>query len=328
MTLVRIIKDWDRPDLMRQTPGSTGIWDGCQFTVEPVAACDYGIVLNRVREETVIRCPPGHIWALVQEPPIPEFRWLRKGFGQFSRVFTPDVSVQNGKVVHSHGALPWHVDRDYDHLKRCPPPEKPKALSWITSNAGRFKGHKKRLAFLQRLQREVDFDLWGRGFRSIPDKWDGLAPYRYALAVENYRGPHYWSEKLADCFLAWTMPIYCGCINIAEYFPRESFVSVDIESRDAVKMVKEAIRSDLWLRNRDAVARARELVLEKYQFFPFVADRIWLFERGAPGAAAPETITLKELPQMMPEPLKKRFWWRLMLAQRTVRDRVSRLHEH
>ena len=30
------------------------------------------------------------------------------------------------------------------------------------------------------------------------------------------------SEKIADCFLAWTMPIYYGCPRIAEYFPAES----------------------------------------------------------------------------------------------------------
>jgi hypothetical protein len=31
MTLVRIVKDWDWPDLLRQTPGQKGFWNGIQI---------------------------------------------------------------------------------------------------------------------------------------------------------------------------------------------------------------------------------------------------------------------------------------------------------
>ena len=46
MTLVRIIKNWDWPDLMRQTQGKQGIWDDIQFTVDPVEECDFVVMLN------------------------------------------------------------------------------------------------------------------------------------------------------------------------------------------------------------------------------------------------------------------------------------------
>jgi hypothetical protein len=322
MRVVRLIKDWDRPEVTLQTPGARGVWEDVQFTAEPVEQCDYVVVLNRVPQETVVRCPPEHIWAFMQEPPVPEFRWLRKGFDQYARIYTPDVSLRESRVIHSHGVMFWHVNRDYDFIRQCPPPEKPKTLSWITSSASRFRGHKRRLAFLRRLQAQVDFDLWGRGFRPIDDKWDGLAPYRYSMAVENYRGPNYWSEKLADCYLGWVMPIYCGCTNITDYFPKESFVSIDIEDRDAVKIVQETIKSDLWLRRRDAIAYARELVLQRYQFFPFVTEQIRTFEQTSPSHPTPQSIILRQLPWSMPEPFKKRLWWRAMLAQRAARDRV------
>lgn len=324
MPLVQIIKDWDHPDLMRQTPGGQGIWSDFRFTVEPVAQADYVIVLNRVPQEQSIECSPDRIWTLIQEPPIAEFRWLRKGFGQSARVFTPDVSLRGARYVHTHGALPWHVGKSYDDLKQSRPPEKPRTLSWITSSASRFKGHKKRLAFLERLRREVDFDLWGRGFTPIDDKWDGLAPYRYSLAVENYQGAYYWSEKLADCFLSWTMPIYCGCMNIADYFPKESFIAVDIESHDAVQIVGQSIQSDLWRRNRDAIAHARELVLERYQLFPFITDQIRVYEQ-LDSVISPQMVSLEALPWLFPEPVRKRLLWRLLLAQRSVRNRIGSL---
>jgi len=34
--LVRIVKDWDWPDLRRQTPNQSGIWECIEFTLEPV----------------------------------------------------------------------------------------------------------------------------------------------------------------------------------------------------------------------------------------------------------------------------------------------------
>ena len=48
MTLAFIIKDWDWPNLLRQTPGRKGIWDGIQFTLNPAEKCDYAIILNRI----------------------------------------------------------------------------------------------------------------------------------------------------------------------------------------------------------------------------------------------------------------------------------------
>jgi hypothetical protein len=46
------------------------------------------------------------------------------------------------------------------------------------------------MKFLRKIQKNnLEFDLYGRGFCSIEDKWDGLAPYRYSLAIENFSGP-------------------------------------------------------------------------------------------------------------------------------------------
>jgi hypothetical protein len=89
MTLVRIVKNWDWPDIMRQTPGSDGVWDGVRFTLEPVAECDYLIVLNRPAQDITVRCPPQHVWAVVQEPPNECFQPMHRG----------DISYGGGGTV-------------------------------------------------------------------------------------------------------------------------------------------------------------------------------------------------------------------------------------
>jgi len=297
--LVRILKDWSDPDLLRQTPGGAGGWEGVRFTLDPVPECDYAVVLNRPAEDAVVRCPPAGVWALMQEPPNESYREMHRGAAEYARVYTQDPCLRGARYVHSQPALPWHVDRSLDFLRGCGVPEKPRALSWITSNLTGWQGHRERMAFLEAIRGRVEFDLFGRGFSPIADKWDGLAPYRCSLAIENFSGPYYWSEKLADCFLAWCLPLYYGCTQIEEYFPPEALVRVDIRHpAAAVQTIREVSAGDRWERSLEAIAEARRLVLEEYQLFPFLAGEVRAHRRRAGGAAAaPRDVRLKAQPE-------------------------------
>jgi len=291
--LVRIVKDWDWPDLRRQTPNHSGIWEDIEFTLEPVEECDYVIVLNGVNEVTTVKCPPEHIWSLIQEPPT-EFRkpWHVNPPYSF-RTFTTDEKRSGSQYVQSQPALGWHVNQDYDFLSTFDLPEKTRRLSWITSTRRLLGGHRARMRFLNNLRGKLDFDLWGRGFTPIDDKWDGLVHYQYALAIENFSNPFYWSEKLADCFLAWTMPIYYGCTRITDYFPAEALIQIDINAPDVAEQIKSAISSNAWQRNRDAIAYARELVLNRYQLFPFVVQQIRSFENTYGSFAQKQLVSIQ-----------------------------------
>jgi hypothetical protein len=284
MTLVRILKDFTDLDLFRQTPGNTGVWKEIHFTEEPVESSDYVLVLNKPGVDATVRCPPEHIWAVMQEPPNEVFGWMHRGDPSYARVYTTDPRLQDGnRYFQTQPALAWVVDKDYDFLTRCSVPEKTHPLSWVTSNKSAFRGHRLRMRFLQALQSRVEFDLFGAGFQFIKDKWDALAPYRYSLAIENFSNAYYWSEKLADCFLAWSMPIYYGCTRITEYFPAEAMLIIDIHDPDSVDQVSAAIKSNAWERNLEAIAHARQLVLDKYQLFPFITQEIHAHEAESPG---------------------------------------------
>ncbi len=272
--LVRIIKNWGWPDLRRQTPGGSGRWGDIDFTLESVDACDYVVVLNGVKTKVTVRCPSEHVWAVIQEPAVRCHLALHKGLPAFHRIYTSDPRLTGARYVHSQPALPWFVNQSFDQLLTCPPPEKNRDLAWVTSDNRALPGHRKRMEFLANMQKHVEFDLFGRGFHFLEDKWDGVAPYRYSLAIENHSGPDYWTEKLSDCFLAWSMPIYYGCTNIETYFPPESMVRIDITRPDVVDQIRQAISSDLWRKRQDAIAEARQLILNKYQLFPFLAREI------------------------------------------------------
>lgn len=314
MTVVRIVKNWDWPDLMRQTPGHCGIWDGITFTEEPVEECDYTIVLNGAKESTSVTCAPQQIWYMAMEPPT-EFRKFWHDHPSYAfRTFTTDPNRQGQEYIHSHGTNAWQFDADYDFLLSCDMPEKTRQLAWITSNQSILKGHRKRMIFLKQIRGKLDFDLWGRGFRPIADKWAGLAPYRYSIAVENYRNSLYWSEKLIDCYLAWCMPIYYGCTRITDYFPAESLIQVDInEPKVAVEIIKEAIADQAWARNLDAITHARELILNQYQMFPFLVRQIRHFESTHGRFFEQQTVTIPRRAFN----IEKRFWPELAVRQAT-----------
>jgi hypothetical protein len=299
--LVRIIKDWSFPDLMRQSPGVSGCWEGIEFTFDAVRECDYVIALNRVPADTEVFCPPENIWAMMQEPPVKEYNWLHKGYDNFSRIITPDMALTGSRIVHDSLALPWHIDKSYDELMCLMRPEnKPQNISWITSNSKGRQGHQQRMRFLKSLQGQIDFDLFGRGFNPIVDKFSGIYPYKYTLAVENYSGDFYWTEKISDAFLSWSMPIYYGCTNIDDFFPKESYIKIDIaKPEEAADIIAQAMSDNLWEKNLDAIEQSRNLVLQKYQFFPYMANKI----REDVEQSQPKTrslLQLKGLPYLYP----------------------------
>jgi hypothetical protein len=322
---VGFIRRWKLPEeIFRQTPGRTGVWGDIRLVEPPESVCDYILVLNRPAQPMVVNCPPENVWAIIDEPPNELQRHWHRGFDAYARIFTQDFTLNGSRYVLSHPALPWLVDRDYDFLIDCPVPEKTKPLSWVTSNRNDTGGHRLRIRFLDALRQEIDFDLYGRGFEPLQDKWDGIAPYRYSIAVENFHTPYYWSEKIVDCYLAWAMPIYSGSSRIEQYFPKESMVRIDIRDPQAIEQVRETINSDRWERNLDAIAEARQLILNRYQLFPFLAQQIAAQEaRSGIQRAQPQPVKL----QARTHPV--RFMW--MLARRgmfhLMRD-MPRMNTH
>jgi len=279
MTLVRIAKDWDWPDLLRQTPSQKGRWDGIHFVLDPVSSCDYLVVLNnRMQTDIRARCPGAHVWALMQEPYEPGFTdWLVERHDHFAKVYTHHVPNADAKYVRSQPALPWHVNKTFDELSAIAVPEKTRNLSGIVGDALDLPGHFSRRMFLERVlqDRDIDLELYGKAIRYIEDKWDGLAPFKYSLAIENAVSPDLWTEKLADCFLSWTIPFYFGCPNILEYFPKDAVVMIDIhQPEESIATMKGVMASGYWEKNLSALEEARRRVLYEYQLFPFLARLI------------------------------------------------------
>ena len=96
---------------------------------------------------------------------------------------------------------------------------KEKNISFITSNKNMTYGHKFRnecVSFLE--NNNLNIDLYGIGYNEIKGKIDALKEYKFSIVMENGIYKNYFTEKILDCFLTGTIPIYWGCPNISDFF--------------------------------------------------------------------------------------------------------------
>jgi len=102
---------------------------------------------------------------------------------------------------------------------------KNKLVSCVTSNKSFLPGHSTRLEFIDRIKDKVD--LFGRGINPIDSKLDALINYAFSIGIENKAAvdDYYWTEKLNDCLLTGTVPIYYGCPNISKFFNMDGILT-------------------------------------------------------------------------------------------------------
>tara|TARA_R110000868_G_scaffold8986_1_gene45523 strand:- start:12557 stop:14173 length:1617 start_codon:yes stop_codon:yes gene_type:complete len=100
--------------------------------------------------------------------------------------------------------------------------QKSKNISCVASTKSFFPGHIKRLEIIN--QTKHRYDLYGRGFKEISSKLEALKDYRYSIAIENEITNNYFTEKINDCFLTGTIPIYYGCPNISSFYNEKGII--------------------------------------------------------------------------------------------------------
>lgn len=196
------------------------------------------------------------------------------------------VSKNNGTtLLNTPAVLPWFVGavflkgggskitmtREEIFAKN---PQKTKLLSVITSKKAFTKGHVDRLRFVKKLKEYYGdaVDVFGHGFNDFDDKWDVLAPYKYHIVIENSECDYYWTEKLSDCYLAGTYPLYHGCTNIGDYFPHGAYQPVNIRDFESVvNAIENAKKNNLYENSLDLLQEAKQLVLGSYNMFNLIA---------------------------------------------------------
>ena len=263
--------------MLEQSPSSSGLYGNIQFVFDDRVECDYVVVLNKLIEDKKVFCDPNNVWALMMEPSVNGyFDFTKYGHEQYGKVFKSKKVSDNSKYIASHIMSGWFTGGSYDTISATKVGNKEKLISCISSSKSFLPGHKKRIDFINKLRSsDLDIEFYGRDCNPIDQKWEGLYPYKYSIAIENSSSPDYWTEKLSDCFITYTIPIYYGCTNTLQYFPEGSILHININDvQESIEIIKNAIDENYFEKNLDALSKARTLYLEKYHFFPCIANHI------------------------------------------------------
>ncbi|MEM5471114.1 glycosyltransferase family 10 [Hoeflea sp. AS60] len=193
---------------------------------------------------------------LVVEPQAVQGRkiaWLKLLWRRFYRVLSADPSLlataPNGER-YLFGST-WVPDwRDVDVSKS-------RMLSLIASSKTDLEGHRLRHEVIDWIRaKAIDADVLGRGYAPFERKSDGLAPYRYSVIIENVREPDYFTEKLIDCLLCETVPIYWGAQRITETFDPGGMLIC--QSLDEIKAAIATISPEDYQSRLEFIAKNKE----------------------------------------------------------------------
>ena len=146
------------------------------------------------------------------------YDWIKANRYDFNRILTYDKELLAiGKPFERfyHGMC-WIYEKDMKVY------EKTKLMSIIASAKTQLYGHNLRHQTI--LMFKNYFDVYGRGYKQVDYKLDALKDYAYSVVIENSKQDYYFTEKLLDCFVTGTVPIYWGCPSIGDFFNTDGMI--------------------------------------------------------------------------------------------------------
>lgn len=307
---VKLLSRFPPEHWLHQLPHGLPRWGHCEFLFERDARdYDWAVVYDDVPPESgktgrhgsePLACPPAHTLLVTTEPS--SIKTYGDTYtGQFGVVLTSQEAwaLPHPQRIWSQPALHWFYGvgskhmLPFDDMAAHPPVDKSADLSMVFSpKRMRHTLHWQRHEFMRYVMDHVpDIAVFGRGARPLDDKAEALDTFRYHVAVENHIGPHHWTEKLSDAFLGLTLPFYSGCPNVADYFPADSVIPIDLHDPEgAVRIIRQAIADNEYEKRLPAIQEARRLVLHEYNLFAVLAREIE--SRHVPGRPAGSLVTL------------------------------------
>ncbi len=199
--------------------------------------------------------------------------YSQKFLQQFHKVITVDTKLQGNNIVYSQLGMPWFINENFDKMYHQQNITKTKLISIVASNYSDInytRNYKIRYDFVMALKKYFgnEIDIFGRGFNEIKYKEDGLLPYKFSVAIENMPLPFWVTEKLYDCYLTHTFPLYYDCPNIDRFFNKEAYAKLDIMDHDySIKMIEKIINTKNYYEDYlDALIEAKKKYLLEYSF--------------------------------------------------------------
>ena len=231
---------------------------------------DYSLNLHN------IQCK--NIALLIESPEITpnSYKYVFDNIDKYNLILTHskkllDINSNNIKL-NLHGTTWLHesYQKIYNKSKLC---------SIIASNKIITSGHKLRHSILQYLINEnINIDKYGGNFTKLSysktkpytinhtpkdisnEKIIGLKDYMFSIIIENCKEDYYFTEKLIDCLLSGTVPIYWGCPSICKFFNSKGIITFNTidELKEILKNITKEKYNSMKLYIKDNFEKAKK----------------------------------------------------------------------
>lgn len=268
------------------------IYGDCRFHVNShIEEADVWFVSEDIDDDDQ-QCsiPPGNLFFLTSETSWPAAHYsdsaARLGFiKQFSRQFTcHDLYLPT--TTYTLPFLPWMInanhgesilaphERDVRFFESLTSLPKDRMISVFCSAQTMTPNHRMRLRFVEQLKSHFGDTLhwYGNGVQSVAEKWEGLAPYKYTIVLENQSSNNVITEKIQDAFLGLSYPIYWGAPNINDHFSHQSLTSIDIKDfPSSVQAIERILSEDPYDEALSWMLASKQTVLNELHFLKRLA---------------------------------------------------------
>ena len=278
---------------LRQFPGSFPQWGNCLFDFD-VDCTDYDWLVvyhdlprgEGLFTQEKLHCPRERTLLITGEPSsITVFG--RDYLRQFGCILTfqEPWAIKHPNVIYNHPGLMWYYGNPFgegeyitwDQMAAASPPKKTNTISTVCSErTGHGTLHSARVHFTRQLKSDIpELDIFGHGVKRMVDKAEALDPYMFHIAVENHVYAHHITEKLPDAFLGHALPFYHGAPNAADYFPKESFIPIDINNYEKTRdIIISHLTNNEYTDRLPYIIKARHRVLEEENLFAILDRKI------------------------------------------------------
>jgi hypothetical protein len=190
---------------------------------------------------------------MVESPQIKptQYKWIKENYNLFDEIWTfkkdlLDISDKFKKVLLGGCWIKPEDQKIYN---------KSKNISIIASPKKMTKGQSLRHWVIVNYRKNID--VYGREYNPINYKLTGLKDYRFHICIENCKEDYYFSEKLIDCFMTGTIPIYWGCPSIGEIFNTNGMIMFD--KWEDLKNILDGLNDELYISKLEAIKENFEI---------------------------------------------------------------------
>ncbi len=174
---------------------------------------------KNVHEHALFSNKKKYVW-LVESPVITpdSYNYVYENYTKYDKIFSHSkkiLQLPNSYFLPIGGC---HLNEDQISLQK----EKDKLISMIFSFKNFSTGHKIRFDIYNKFNKLIDAMGSGVNGKHL-SKFHSCDNYAFSIVVENHKEDFYFTEKIIDCFLTGTIPIYWGCPSIKTIFNENGF---------------------------------------------------------------------------------------------------------